>query len=140
MKGTIIATLSMLTALASAPLAAEQPMKLDIPFDFVVSDRVLPSGQYTVSGGTAPGTVLIQNTVSHAAAFAITNAASKPMSARYANPGVTFQRYGDRYFLSKVWPYGSDQGHELPKCRLERELAAKLNTGKPAEVALSASR
>ena len=42
-----------------------------------------------------------------------------------------FNRYGDQYFLSKIWPPSSDSGRELTKSRLEREVAAQSRV-KPA--------
>ena len=48
---------------------------------------------------------------------------------------LVFNRYGDQYFLSKIWAPSSDTGRELPKSRLEREVAQRLSEGGPTVVA-----
>ena len=39
-----------------------------------------------------------------------------------------FNRYGDQYFLSKIWLPSADSGRELSKCRLESKVAAQTGT------------
>jgi hypothetical protein len=48
---------------------------------------------------------------------------------------LVFNRYGDQYFLSKIWAASSDSGRELPKSRLEREVAQRLSEGGTTVVA-----
>jgi hypothetical protein len=38
---------------------------------------------------------------------------------------LIFNRYGNEYFLSEVWPKGGSVGRALPKTRAERELERK---------------
>ena len=49
---------------------------------------------------------------------------------------LVFNRYGDQYFLSKIWPPSSDTGRELTKSSLEREVAAQSRV-KPAVTAVA---
>ena len=50
---------------------------------------------------------------------------------------LVFNRYGDQYFLSKIWTRSSDTGREFSKSRLEREVAAHSGV-KPAATAVAA--
>jgi len=38
---------------------------------------------------------------------------------------LVFNRYGNDYYLSEVWPAGGSTGRELLKSHTERELARK---------------
>jgi hypothetical protein len=50
---------------------------------------------------------------------------------------LVFNRYGDQYFLSKIWTRSSLTGRGLTKSRLEREVAAHSGV-KPAATAVAA--
>jgi len=54
---------------------------------------------------------------------------------KQSNAVVTFNRYGDRYFLSRL--SDTNHGWELPKSRVEKELIAKRAS--PAPVTLASS-
>jgi hypothetical protein len=45
---------------------------------------------------------------------------------RSAETKLIFHRYGDRYFLYRIWVAGEDRGRELPQTRLEKELASNM--------------
>jgi hypothetical protein len=36
---------------------------------------------------------------------------------------LVFHRYGNRYFLKQIWMAGDNAGQQLPKSRLETEIA-----------------
>jgi hypothetical protein len=50
---------------------------------------------------------------------------------------LVFSRYGDRYFLSQVFSAGSGVGRQIPKSKLERELASSQPRPTTEHVALS---
>jgi hypothetical protein len=54
---------------------------------------------------------------------------------KQSNAVVTFNRYGDRYFLSRL--SDTNHGWELPKSRVEKELIAKRASPAPVTVASS---
>lgn len=109
-------------------------LKADIPFDFVVGDKQLHSGEYNVKQ-THPGVMLIQGTRS--SAMVLTTAAD---GGKISDVGkLVFNRYGDQYFLSKIWT--NDSGRQLPKSRLEREVAQRLSeSGTTVVAARSAAK
>ena len=107
-------------------------LKADIPFDFVVGDKQLHSGEYNVKQ-THPGVVLIQSKDTSSSAMVLTTAAQAGKISDVNK--LVFNRYGDQYFLSKIWAASSDSGRELPKSRLEREVAQRLSEGGTTVVA-----
>jgi hypothetical protein len=107
-------------------------LKAEIPFDFVVGEKRLPSGEYHVKS-LSPTTTQIQSKDARSTAIVLTTGMQ---AAKISNTGkLVFNRYGDQYFLSKIWTPSSDLGRELPKSRLEREVAQRLSDGGTTVVA-----
>ena len=107
-------------------------LKADVPFNFVVGDTQLHSGEYHVKQ-SHPGVMLIQSKDARSSAMVLTTATQ---ARKFSDVGkLVFNRYGDQYFLSKIWAPSSDSGRELPKSRLEREVAQRLSEGAPTVVA-----
>ena len=122
---TMLSLLLMLTAVTVSAQSGHGGV-IDIPFNFIVGQKVLPSGEYTVGARSmASDTVwLVQSRDANAAAFFLTI----PVRAgeTQENTRLVFHKYGDRYFLSQIWIPGSTLGRELSMPRLERELAKDL--------------
>jgi hypothetical protein len=119
---SVVAALSVLaTLMVAAVYAASLPerIKVDIPFSFTVGKATLPAGEYMVEESTQ-GVLLIRSIdrSANASALAIRAQNKKNME----RPALVFHRYGEEYFLSRVWATGTD-GLELPKSRREREVA-----------------
>jgi len=129
MKSSILntlATLSLSAALGAVGLQAQGPIHITVPFDFTVGSKSLAAGEYSVRQ-QAPHVVAIQSVNGHSALLIMTNPA-EPNAA----PGVakfTFNKYGDRYFLSQV--SDSARGWQLPTSAAEKELLANKLSPKP---------
>jgi len=101
-------------------------LKADIPFDFLVGDKRLPSGQYHVKS-LNPVLTQIESKDARSTAIVLTTGMQ---AAKISDVGkLVFNRYGDQYFLSKIWAPSSGTGHELRKSRLEREVAVNFALG-----------
>ena len=108
-------------------------LKADIPFDFVVGDKRLPSGEYLVKSLHQKATQ-IQSTDARSSAIVLTTGMQ---AAKISNTGkLVFNRYGDQYFLSKIWVPSSDMGRQLPKSRFEREVAQRFSDGGTTVIAV----
>jgi hypothetical protein len=111
--------LLLVTALASAETVN---MKVNIPFNFVVGGATMPSGEYTVQGlGVAGNAISIRKLDRSATSLTLAIRCESSKTAEQSK--LVFHRYGDRYFLAKIWMAGSNSGHELPKSRREAEVA-----------------
>jgi hypothetical protein len=93
-------------------------VKAQIPFAFVVGDKIMEPGAYTLNRVTQ-GTFLIKSEDGGDAVFTLTI----PLDHGDADaPKLVFNRYGDTYFLYRIvtgWTAG-----EIPKSRAEREMMA----------------
>src|SRR4029077_17972653 len=90
--------------------------------NFAAGAKTLPAGEYRVSAMT-------HNLVTIQSADSKTTMILASHSAENTNMdgvgALTFNRYGDRYFLSQIWMGGS-VGKELPKSRAEKEEIAAI--------------
>ena len=108
-------------------------LKADIPFDFVVGEKRLPSGQYHVKS-LNPVLTQIESKDARSTAIVLTTGMQ---AAKISDTGkLIFNRYGDQYFLSKIWVPSSDTGRQLPKSRFEREVAQRLSNGGTTVIAV----
>jgi hypothetical protein len=94
-------------------------LRVDIPFQFNVGEKVLPAGQYLIRAPQG-GTLRITGP-NGAAAIATTTLVS---GQRPDGPGmIAFNCYGQRCFVSQFWTARTETGEEIIKGRLERDLA-----------------
>jgi hypothetical protein len=129
-RALVIAGVTALVMFATTRVAqAQQPLVVNVPFDFVAGNTQLPAGEYTVEvSAPTHSLILVSRKDSTASAFINTNAAVS--STPQAESKLIFNRYGDRYFLSQVWREGYAQGRQLVKSSREKEMAltAKIET------------
>ena len=98
----------------------------NIPFDFSVADKKLPAGKYWVNRAQqSQGDMIVQirSTEGNANVIRLTIPVNTLHPLQSAS--LIFNRYGNEYFLSEVWPKGGSVGRALPKTRAERELERK---------------
>jgi hypothetical protein len=125
MKSLFLRTLQVIAggiALLSLPLCAGQDhlFVLQVPFDFMAGNHQFPAGGYTITSDASAGTVLVRSQGEGPAAFIITYPAGE--NKEQVRARLVFNRYGNHYFLSQVWPAGV-AGRGLIKSRQEVEVA-----------------
>lgn len=129
----VLTALTLIACLMVPVTHAQSIMiKADIPFDFVVGEKQLQSGEYHVKQ-LQQGVILVQCKVTGSSAIVLTTGAQATKTSDVGK--LVFNRYGDQYFLSKIWAPSSDMGRELRKSRLEREVAQRLSNGGTTVVA-----
>jgi hypothetical protein len=108
-------------------------VRATIPFDFRVGDRLMPAGSYTLTQSSAV-LVVRKEGDNRSPVISMTNAA---YDSGALNTGrLEFNRYGDVYFLSKIWSPASSYGRELVKTSHEREIAKRAKSIETAGIAL----
>jgi hypothetical protein len=115
-----------LLLIGSVAYARDLNMKVNVPFDFVVNGVTLPSGEYSVQGLALGNAISIRKADHTAKALAL---GTRCQSAKTSeNSKLVFHRYGNRYFLAQIWMAGDNSGQQLPKSRLETEMAQNRST------------
>lgn len=120
MLGLMLGLLGLSTATSWA--ATYTLLKADIPFEFVIANKTMPAGKYTVEPGSASHTLVVRS-----ADWGATCAVSANGKASSGRTGsyLLFRKYGDRYFLAEVWNEAKQRGSEIRKSKTERELLAR---------------
>lgn len=128
--GIAVCAAVLLTATISMTQTRQGDVVADIPFVFVVAGRAMPAGHYIVSS-VNDTLVRIENSTRQGG-FVSTTRIQRSASDNRCR--LVFHRYGDTYFLSQVWVTGNDRGREVPRSRIERELAARIGAGESVVV------
>ena len=131
----IVLTLAILGGFTGSIRA--QDLHADIPFAFHVGASELPAGEYRFSASNSAIRVLPAS-AHGSAALAVTFNADAPNVAKPGLAAVQFNRYGDQYFLSKVWN-GRLPASSLMKTNGEKQ-AARLVESKITTIALHKGR
>ncbi|MEP6743696.1 MAG: hypothetical protein ABJB61_14455, partial [bacterium] len=117
------------TAVVSANAQSSNKLVAHIPFQYVVGDKAMVSGEYELRAAGSNGVALIvQSTNAKRSAIRLTTAIESPASQRpkTTRPRLVFHRYGERYFLAEVWSGGDRTGLQLLKSRQERATEREL--------------
>ena len=123
MKKQLINLLGLGVIFASMAATAQTVnMKANIPFSFVVNGPALPSGEYKIEGlGVTGSAISIRNLDGKGNGLVLAQPCEA--GATSTRSKLVFHRYGNRYFLAKIWLAGSKSGREIPTSRNEVELA-----------------
>jgi hypothetical protein len=122
-------------ATASAQIDSDETIEANIPYAFVIGDRTLPAGKYTikVSDDMNLNLLVVRSADGRTAAFFQTQDAQANETPRQTE--LVFNKIGDSYFLSQIWLAGSNQGAELEKSKAEQKLEAGGMTSERHSVA-----
>ena len=98
---------------------AQSRVTVKVPFNFLISNKTFPAGQYSVLASADHLT--LQDSAGTPVFFGIANQVS---GRRVGDTGqVVFHCYEDRCFLSEFWTPTRENGNQLLPSRYERELA-----------------
>lgn len=121
MKKQLFALLGLGLLLAAASAYAQTiNLKADVPFNFVVNGRMLPSGEYTIQSLGVDKALTISGSGQKPSIF-LANTCSSLKASEHSK--LVFHRYGDRYLLSEMWVEGNSVGRQLPISRREAQVA-----------------
>jgi hypothetical protein len=109
-------------------------VKANIPFAFVVGDRVMPAGEYIVGPAGSTGQAI---TISSGDRTDMTLTFACASSGPSKSTKLVFHALAGRYFLSQVWVEGYAQGRQLSVSKSETQLAR--NGEAPQQLVLAAS-
>lgn len=136
-KQLLIVFAGVLLAVGSA-YAQSSRLVADIPFDFIVGNKVFPAGEYAIRTiGMNGATLQLENTESKRSLFLTPNYCASAQPQQESK--LVFNMYGNHFYLAQIWTEGYDQGRELPKSSREVE-EAQLQEGHHVVILASLSR
>ena len=113
----------LLTVLTSTTVPAQSlDLRANIPFEFRAGETRLPAGEYLIQ--QTSGVLLVKEQGGqHKAAMLFTAPEFRLDPLRTGE--VEFNRYGDTYFLAKIWLPGDRQGRAAIRSPQEKELTSQ---------------
>lgn len=130
----------LLIGLAATTAQAQSKMKVNVPFDFTIGDRLLAAGEYTVQPASPySNSQVLMFRDGDGASRALTMSIRIEPNSKVTQSKLVFHRYGESYFLSQVWLNAGDAGSEIRAGSHERELA-KSGTARTLVAVLSEPR
>jgi len=117
-------TLVVLSGMAAAQLDSRSKIVAQVPFEFVVANKVVPAGEYAVRVANIDGHILdISDARTNVGVFSPSSRTETKQPASHC--ALVFNQYGDRYFLSGIKLQGSKIAYRLPESKAEAELRAQ---------------
>jgi hypothetical protein len=110
------------TVTASAQLKKEVSIKADVPHAFVVGDRTLPAGSYTIRVVADTNINVLQIRSDDGPTGVLFNTRTAQPKVTPKNTVLVFDKIGDTYFLSQILVTGDDAGNQLIMSRMEAKL------------------
>jgi hypothetical protein len=137
MKRTLIAVAAAIGSLlvpVGIMRAQTERAVYQIPFSFNAEGVELSSGRYIVSSSTGTQTGVLRGANGKGVFFIITGHLSGKDRPSY----LTFNKYGDKYFLRQVWD--GNAGSRIPTSVEEREILRTQQEAKtvPEKVSIAA--
>ena len=120
----VVVTLVVLSGMAAAQMNSRSKIVAQVPFEFVVANKIVPAGECSVQVATMIGnTLVIRNVGSKVSLFSPSSRTEGKRGApHYA---LVFKHYGGSYFLSGIKLEGSKIAYRLPESKAETELRAR---------------
>ena len=123
-KRMLALALISLPILAAAQMASSVRIVSQVPFPFLVGNRHLPAGEYTVEPATEGGRILAIRSVG-AKVGLFTPAMPTEAKRASGSYALVFHKYGNTAFLAGIKLAGDRIALQIPESRAEAELRAQ---------------
>lgn len=122
-KLMLVAMLMLLPSLAAAQLVSGTMIVAQVPFEFVVANKIIPAGECVVKTASMDGNTLAIRDAGSKTLFSwASRVETKETAGAYV---LVFNRQGDQYFLRGIKLEGSRMTYRLPESKAEAELRAQ---------------
>jgi len=135
----VMTSLLLLSLMAAAQVVkAQEPLVVNIPFEFVAGKATLPAGEYRVEK-LEKGSVVVLIRAARPGTSALVMTMAAQANEPQSDSKLVFNRYGNRYFLSQYWSAGSSRGRQVLKSTREKEISRIARMETQGQVTLVAS-
>jgi hypothetical protein len=118
-----VLALTMLPLLATAQLSSSEKIVAQVPFEFVLGNKVVPAGEWVVQPANMDSRILqLRNTDAGVSMLTLHTLIEGKKSA---DCKLVFHKYGSSYFLVEVTIDGMRNGYLLPETKGEKEFRAQ---------------
>jgi hypothetical protein len=130
-KTTLRIALGLVVLLSVTTASAETVGRFQVPFQFLMGEKVLPAGDYKVNIDTANMRIQLASWEGSASVYLTANSLDR---ATVDTGKLVFHKYGRVLVLREMWRSGSNHGHELTVSKAEREVAKQAGASSTLEV------
>lgn len=113
--------LFLMSGLMVAQSLTSSHVVAQVPFDFMVSNKIIPAGECVVQA--VDGNILAIRNFDARKSALVTS--SRSGASNGDSTVLVFKRYGSQYFLSEIRLEGSSLTYRLPQSRAEAEMRAQ---------------
>jgi len=129
--------LSLLIALAFAltmyPTKAKAQitgdLEVDVPFQFHVGNAKLPPGKYTIHVLDNTDLTVMEITSADGSTSALFEVQGTQANSSPVKSELIFDKYGNRYFLAKLFDEGNPSGSQVLESRYEKRISQAAAEG-----------
>ena len=113
--------LTIFAGKASAQIVGD--LDADIPFQFHVGNKELPAGKYRIHVQDDSDLTVMEITSVDGSTSALFQVEDSDAKSAPAQSELIFNKYGDNYFLSRLYDAGNPSGSQLAESRYEKQLS-----------------
>lgn len=100
-------------------------IEVKVPFDFQISGKTLPAGEYTVKRLSDKAMQIRSGDGRVSAIAQAPTRVQAEVIGKEAKAGLVFHQYGEQYFLSQIWMTKDGDGQELNRTNDEGRAAGQ---------------
>lgn len=128
--------LVLLVTTAASAQTLKLKVNVNVPFSFIVNHDTLPAGEYLLES-MGDGARILSVRGLNSKAVNLVSPIPCASVTKASQTQLVFHRYGDQYFLTRIWVEGNTDGDEILVTNREKELAKGSSL---REVAVLASK
>jgi hypothetical protein len=116
----LIAALAMCPTKAHAQITGQ--LEVNIPFEFHVGDSKLPAGTYLIHSLDTSNLTVMEISSADGSTSVLFDVQSAEARSEPAKDELIFNKYGNRYFLAKLFDEGNPSGEKVIESRYEKRI------------------
>jgi len=97
-------------------------LEVHIPFQFYAGDAKLPPGKYTIHPVDGTDLTVMEISSADGSASALFDIRDAEANSTPAKSELIFNKYGNRYFLAKLFDEGNPNGSSVEESRYEKKV------------------
>jgi|SRR5207302_10871380 len=98
-------------------------LDVDIPFQFYAGNAKLPAGKYVLRMLDNSDLKVMEISAADGSASALFDVQDAEADSAPANNELIFNKYGNRYFLTKIFDEGNPDGSRVPESSYEKRVS-----------------
>jgi hypothetical protein len=102
-------------------------LEVNVPFQFHAGNAKLPPGKYVIHKLDDSNLTVMEISSADGSPSALFEVQAAEANSAPAKSELIFNKYGDRYFLAKLFDEGNPSGSQLPESRYEKTVSQAVD-------------